>query len=77
MSDNPTPEAGEGTPDQHIILHDGKWAIIPEGAREPIRVFNARDDALRWAGRSMNNQSANLIVHNEDGSVNDVIQPES
>lgn len=77
MSQDPNPAAGDDTPDQHIILHDGKWAIIPDGAREPIRVFDTREDALNWAGRSMNHQGANLIVHNEDGSVNDTIRPES
>ncbi len=46
MSHDQNPESGDSTPDQHIILHDGKWAIIPDGAREPIRVFDTRDDAL-------------------------------
>ena len=77
MSHDRNQAAGDGTPDQHITLHDGKWAIIPDGAQEPIRVFDTRDDALAWTGRSMNHQGANLIVHNEDGSVNDTIRPES
>jgi hypothetical protein len=66
-----------GPPDQHIVHQDGSWAVRPEGAQEPIRVFATQDEALQWAARSMNHQGYNLVVHNEDGSVNDVIRPES
>ena len=67
----------ERTPDQHIVMHDGQWAVVPDGAVEPIQVLDSREDALRWAGRSLNHQGATLIVHNEDGSINDTIRPES
>ena len=70
-------DTGAGIPDQHILFRDGQWAVIPEGANEPMRTFESRDDALRWAGRSLNHQGATLIVHNEDGSVNDTIRPEA
>ena len=73
---NNQPDAA-GNPDQHIMPHEGRWAIIPDGADEPIRVFDTRDAAIEWAGRSLNHQSADLIVHNEDGSVNDTIRPAS
>lgn len=66
-----------GRPDQHILFRDGQWAVIPEGSEDPIQVFDSQDEALRWAGRSLNHQGATLIVHNEDGSVNDTIRPES
>lgn len=75
MSEAERPDAG--LPDQHILFQDGQWAVIPEGAEEPMRVFDSQDEALRWAGRSLNHQGATLIVHNEDGSVNDTIRPET
>lgn len=64
-------------PDQHIIFQNGTWAIVPEGSENPIRTFDSRDEALQWAARSLNHQGANLIVYNEDGSVNDTIRPEA
>lgn len=64
-------------PDQHIIFRNGSWAIVPDGAEEPIRTFDSQDEALKWAARSLNHQGANLIVHNEDGSINDTIRPAS
>ena len=66
-----------GSPDQHIVFQGGSWAIKPDGAEEPIKVFETRDEALQWAARSMNHQGTNLVVHNEDGSINDSIRPES
>lgn len=75
MSQNPQSDAR--TPEQHILLHKGKWAVMPEGATDPINVFETRDEALRWAGRTLNHQGVTLVVHNEDGSVNDTIRPES
>jgi hypothetical protein len=74
MSDRATENSGN--PDQHILFQDGKWSIIPEGASDPIRVFDTREEALRWAGRSLNHQGATLVVHNEDGSINDTIRPQ-
>lgn len=75
MSGESNQPANAGSSDQHIMLHDGQWALIPEGAQQPIRVFDSREDALDWAGRSMNHQDANLVIHNEDGTINDTIQP--
>lgn len=69
-------DPGAGIPDQHILIQGGKWAVVPEGADDPMREFETQDDALRWAGRALSHQGATLIVHNEDGSVNDTIRPE-
>jgi hypothetical protein len=65
------------SPDQHIVYRAGRWAIVPDGADEPIKEFETRDEALHWAARSMNHQGSTLIVHNEDGSINDSIRPEA
>ena len=73
---NQNPNTDGPTPDQHILMHEGRWAVMPEGATEPIHLFDTREDALQWAGRSLSHQGATLIVHNEDGSVNDTIRPE-
>lgn len=35
------------TPDQHILYRDGTWAVMPDGAAEPIRTFDSREEALR------------------------------
>ena len=64
------------TPEHHILYQGGVWAIVPDGAEDAIRTFDTRDEALQWAGRSMNHQGVNLVVHNEDGSINDTIRPE-
>lgn len=76
MNQQPDPVTRD-TPDHHIVFQNGSWAILPDGTEEAIRTFESRDEALRWVGRSMNHQGANIIVHNEDGSVNDTIRPES
>lgn len=73
---NVQPTQQSDTPDHHIVYQNGTWAILPDGAEDPVRTFDTRDEALRWAGRSMNHQGVNLVVHNEDGSVNDTIRPE-
>ncbi len=65
----------DSTPALRIRPEGGKWAVVPDGAGSPIRVFDTREDALSWAGRSMNHQGAGLIVHNEDGSVDHTIRP--
>lgn len=70
------PAQQSDTPEHHIVYQNSAWAIVPDGAEEPIRTFESRDEALRWAGRSMNHQGVNLVVHNEDGSINDTIRPE-
>jgi len=70
-------EPQRSSPDQHIVYQGGTWAVVPDGADDAIKEFETRDEALQWAARSMNHQGSNLIVHNEDGTIDDTIRPES
>lgn len=56
-------------PAQHVVPHDGAWAVRKEGSRRVTSGHPTKRDA-EAAGRSIAaNQGAELIIHRKDGTI--------
>ena len=58
----------------HVTPHDDGWAVIADGADEPLDTFEIKKDAVS-AGREAAKAHApsELIVHKQDGAVQDTM----
>lgn len=57
---------------QHVVPHNGKWAVRSEGASKPSRVFDEKLQAVSFAHEVADNNDAKMVVHNEDGTIDHV-----
>jgi len=56
-------------PAQHIVPHDGGWAVRKEGSKRVTSEHRTKAEA-ETVGRAIAvNQGAELVVHREDGTI--------
>lgn len=60
---------------QHVVPHDGKWAIKKEHSQRASYVFDTKQDALDRAKEIARNQSSYVVIHRKDGTIQDTIKP--
>jgi hypothetical protein len=54
---------------QHVVPHDGGWAIQDEGRKDVTSVFGTKREAID-RGREIANQSgAELVIHGREGQI--------
>jgi len=56
-------------PNQHVVPHDGKWAVRGEGNDRATSVHATQRQAIEAAREVARNQRAELIIHGEDGKI--------
>lgn len=54
---------------QHVIPHDGKWAVKKGGAEKATKIFNRKTDAESYGNQLAKKQDAELIIHGKDGRI--------
>ena len=64
-----------GGEDQHVVPHDGKWAIKKENSERASYVFDTKSKALERAREVAKNQSVYVVIHRKDGTIEDTITP--
>ncbi|TSB46626.1 DUF2188 domain-containing protein [Alkalicoccobacillus porphyridii] len=63
---------------QFVTPHsDGGWAVQAEGADQPSDVFETKAEAVKRGKEIANNKGTQLIIHKEDGSVDEKVQYDS
>lgn len=55
-------------PNQHVVPHEGRWAVKPEGG-EVSSVHDTQEEATNIAREHARNQKSELLVHGEDGQI--------
>lgn len=60
---------------KHVVPHNGKWAVISEGAKRPTKVFDIKANALRYAHDTTLRDDSCMFVHSENGKVSHVKCP--
>lgn len=56
-------------PAQHVVPHDGGWAVRKEGSNRVTSEHHTKAEA-ETAGRAIAvNQGAELVVHRKDGTI--------
>ncbi len=61
--------------DQHVLPHEKGWAVKREGASQASQTFDLKEEALDRARELANNQGARVVVHRQDGTIEDVFRP--
>ena len=59
----------------HIVLRNGKWAVVKEGAKRASRVFKARASALSYAYHDTLKEDTCMFVHDKNGKIKSVKCP--
>ena len=55
--------------DQHVIPHDGKWAVKSEGSGRFTSVFDTKQEAIDSAREIARRSGGEFLVHGRNGQV--------
>jgi hypothetical protein len=54
---------------QHVVPHDGEWAVLGEGNQKITRQFETQREAIEHARQIAINQQSELFIHNQEGKI--------
>ncbi|EKE32497.1 hypothetical protein MJ3_03652 [Salimicrobium jeotgali] len=74
--------SGNNTPDlsakgEHVIAHEDGWAVQGESASQPTKVFDNKDEAVTRAKEIAQNKGGSVIIHKQDGTIQENISYDS
>lgn len=56
---------------QHVVPHDGKWAVRGEGNSRISSDHRTQGAAIRSAIRAAKDEKAEVVIHGRDGKIRD------
>lgn len=56
---------------QHVIPHDGRWAVKREGSSRITSTHNTQGEAINAGREIARNQGGELVIHGRDGKIRD------
>ncbi len=63
-------------PNQHVVPHEGKWAVRAAGSEKATKLLPTKEDALDEARSIALNHGSDIVLHNAEGAIDDVITPQ-
>lgn len=54
---------------QHVVPHEGKWAVRREGATRATSVHRTQAEAVDVARQIARNQGTELVIHSANGRI--------
>lgn len=54
---------------QHVVPHQGSWAVRGEGNTRATAVFEKQSEAISLARQIAQNQHSELLIHGRDGKI--------
>lgn len=64
-----------GGADQHVVPHQGKWAILKEGNEKESHIYATKEEALEKAKAMGIKENVGIVVHKEDGKIQNNLDP--
>lgn len=61
--------------DVHVVPHDQQWAVKSEHAETADKVVDTKDAALDRARDLAGERQANVVIHDHQGQIEDVVEP--
>lgn len=61
--------AGREKKDQHVVPHDGAWAVRSEGRGRATSVYKTQREAIKAARKSAKRDGSEIVIHGRDGRV--------
>lgn len=55
--------------DQHVVPHEGGWAVRGAGNEKVTREFPTQQEAIQYARQIASNQQSELFIHNKQGRI--------
>jgi hypothetical protein len=56
---------------QHVVPHNGNWAVKGAGNEKATKVVETQKQAIEIAREIAINQQSELIIHRENGTIRD------
>jgi uncharacterized protein YdaT len=56
---------------QHVVPHDGAWAVRGEGNKRVTRITQTQEQAIEVARQIAQNQHSEVVIHRPDGTIRD------
>ncbi|MEO6191594.1 MAG: DUF2188 domain-containing protein [Thermoanaerobaculia bacterium] len=57
--------------DQHVVPHDGEWAVRGEGNGKVTSIHDTQAEAAARAREIAINQRSEVVIHRRDGTIRD------
>ncbi|HSS50090.1 MAG TPA: DUF2188 domain-containing protein [Thermoanaerobaculia bacterium] len=57
--------------DQHVVPHDGEWAVRGEGNQRVTSIHDTQAQAAERAREIARNQRSEVVIHRPDGRIRD------
>lgn len=54
---------------KHVVPRQNGWAVKSAGASKAAKVFNTKDEAVKYARDSAKKDNGELYVHRKDGTI--------
>jgi len=54
---------------QHVVPHNGKWAVRGEGNTKVTKQFDTQAEAIEFGRSISRNQESELLIHRPDGRI--------
>jgi hypothetical protein len=54
---------------QHVVMHDDRWAVKEEGASAPVAVFRTQGQAWERAKAIARRERSEAVLHGKDGRI--------
>ena len=64
-----------GSKIQHVVQHNGAWAVKRSGASRATGIYDRQDIAINKAIRIAKNYGTSVVVHGRDGRIRDIRRP--
>jgi hypothetical protein len=56
---------------QHVVPHNGKWAVKGDGNQRYTRIVATQNEAVDVARRIARNQGVDVVIHRQHGQIRD------
>ena len=56
-------------PSQHVVPHDGDWAVRKAGSSRVTETFDTQYEAIERGIEIAKNQNTELVIHRTDGRI--------
>ncbi|MCM2317926.1 MAG: DUF2188 domain-containing protein [Pseudomonas sp.] len=54
---------------QHVVPHNGKWAVRGEGNTKVTKQFDTQTEAIEFGRGVTRNQESELLIHRPNGRI--------
>jgi len=54
---------------QHVVPHEGKWAVRGEGNSKVTSIYNTQQEAIDSAKEIAINQQSEMLIHGRNGQI--------